>query len=605
LVDGLDQIESPGGYITILNGLLRISLRNLIVASRPFAVADQEGNSNVKFLRLKPFDVEAQKSYFGDKHERASKLCASCLEMLGIPMLAYMVRFLIGEKRDEKITNRTGLYKHFIDHILKEYKHDNLTPSWEDKMGVRQVLCKISYEALAAQEPSIQKIPLSDVWKGERHSITIDKILKYGLVSLIINRSKGTNEFLYFSHQSFQEYLAAEYVGDNEQSEQDVIRDATDPKWKNVIKFLAGRKEGKFIEKLAFSRFNEDVHHTRLFLAAECCAELNKQCNVEKAIFARLKNLLKEKAFYQKALGSLAYLNIKEALDLLINLSVQRASFHFSKWKEDLHLEAFNTLKLVKGKMSVEQIHRLLEQLIKPDSPYSLDTIRYNLKSIADVFSAEHIDMVIDYKFSAEAIQYFKDLQSKVSLTDPCDYIPIGVWLYYSKESSIKQINWIIQYLASDDPDVRFMAVTTISDIIKTHEIFKLRVVNIIPDTKVEQSKKLQQSDYLPLEFSFSHIDILMQRGRTDIECVQLEICWIMTHLAGLKVLSLPNLDWLIEMLKKGSPECQTAIDYSSEIIKLSENLGSGQEILRGLKIIKGEGGEPSKFSYVRLTPYK
>ena len=49
----------------MIDAIVKITNKNLIIGSRPTAAVGQEGDSKFTFLRLEPFDKDAQKQYFG------------------------------------------------------------------------------------------------------------------------------------------------------------------------------------------------------------------------------------------------------------------------------------------------------------------------------------------------------------------------------------------------------------------------------------------------------------------------------------------------------------------------------------------------------------
>ena len=94
-----------------------------------------------------------------------------------------------------------------------------------------------------------------------------------------------SKEYLYFRHQSFQEYLAAEYIAKEPEKLMDILDDSLNPKWKNVLMFLAGQPErGNEIVERILSK--EDAHHRNIFLSAELFPEVIgvKSCLKEKLL---------------------------------------------------------------------------------------------------------------------------------------------------------------------------------------------------------------------------------------------------------------------------------------------------------------------------------
>lgn len=323
LVDGLDQIEGSGtDKRNVFEWLLRLFNQNLVVSSRPFAVISQEQNPKVTFLRLKPFSIEAQMDYFGKLYDRASQICCSCRELLGIPMLAYMVRMLIEKKQDENIRNRSDIYKRFLDYVLKPetgYRHDRLQSDVDISHDVRQALGEISYEALCNEEPHIQKIPLNICRPYvKNHGTTTVQLLQHGLPTLIADRSQGLDEFLYFTHQSFQEYLAAEWAAINKERVDLMLNEMWNPKWKEVIKFLSGILKEDFVDKIYPTQCKDNCIHSRLFLAAECCGEVGITTPTEIRVYDKLSGLIVSSPFEQNVFDALSKLNTSEAIEELV-----------------------------------------------------------------------------------------------------------------------------------------------------------------------------------------------------------------------------------------------------------------------------------------------
>jgi hypothetical protein len=323
-VDGLDQIKGAGtDYSNLLHNLLGVFKKNLVITSRPFAVISQEEKDNLKFLRLKPFGKVTQEKYFGEHYNRACEICNSCRELMAIPMLAYMVRCLIEEKRDKHVNNRADLYEEFVNYILmptmgRGYEHDKIRSNLDIETGVRQSLSEISYEALVRKNPHTQKIPLSFCEKyTTKHNTTIENILKHGFVNLIVDKTEKV-DCLYFSHQSFQEYLAAEWASQNEVHISNILEKMWNLKLEEVIKFLAGIAGEDFVKRIYSKECRDNCIHSRLLLAAKCCGELGSPAAIEKFILSKLEEMLIISPFITNSAYGISNLNITEAGDTLI-----------------------------------------------------------------------------------------------------------------------------------------------------------------------------------------------------------------------------------------------------------------------------------------------
>lgn len=289
LVDEVDQSPAVGkGYEQFLTKLVYMCVKNsvdVIIASRPTAVVTQESNPDVFLLRLKPFDVAMQRSYFGNLHAKARELCRHDADMIAVPMLAHMVRSLIKEGREGTIANRTSLYQEFVDYILHRCDLEGLEISETECENAREFLQRIAFKALRKGAPYIQRIPFSLCrplipYRG----LSLDVLLKLGLVTEIVDRSKGTTRYLCFTHQSFQEYLAAEWVNEKKERIEVVLREYWNPNWRNVIKFLAGLAGETVIAKIYSSPEYDNAIHSRLFLAAECVAETKTDTGLQRKL---------------------------------------------------------------------------------------------------------------------------------------------------------------------------------------------------------------------------------------------------------------------------------------------------------------------------------
>ena len=205
-------------------------------------------------------------------------------------MLAHMVRMLIEEKQDKEVKNRAVLYEKFISYILTKYKHGKSKLDPDFRTQIRKSLAKIAYDALAKKEPHIQKVPLEFCYDKNRlpnnsRGRKGEFLTKSGLVNLIVEQSgTGDKDFLFFTHQSFQEYLAAEWMSLNPQKLFYVLNRGFNYKWEESIKFLTGIKGVPILDKILSSNCYTSQNR-RVFFALECLEEISEIKNKEEADF--------------------------------------------------------------------------------------------------------------------------------------------------------------------------------------------------------------------------------------------------------------------------------------------------------------------------------
>jgi len=327
LFDGLDQIKGDD-YTSLVNTIFKIITNNrVIISSRPSAVIPLESERGLPFLRLKPFSSEDIKLYFGDDYEQARSISRFAPDLIRVPMLAFMLKTLVREGKTENIFNRADIYARFIDHVI--YWHETSRPLVTDVQlieGVKKVLKRISFDALNLNEPQIQKISINlpvieDL--NREFGININALTKFGLVNLILEMGDITQHSLFFTHQSFQEFLAAQYISESEDSEmlEAVINEMWSPKWQEVIKFLAGIRGQEIVEKI-YSQGNDkedNIIHSCLFLAAECLAEVREvRGELKEEINQKLKELVRIEPFRFDAIIASGFLGDITSLKSLL-----------------------------------------------------------------------------------------------------------------------------------------------------------------------------------------------------------------------------------------------------------------------------------------------
>jgi HEAT repeat protein len=309
LFDGLDQISS-GNYASLVTALMK-SVAPVIVTSRPSAVRILDSDRTLAFLRLRPFTAENQKLYFGTVHyPEASRLGALAPDLIRVPMLAFMVKILVAEDEARGVSTRTELYRRFLDHIV--HHHNPSKMIFEQDAGleadIRLAVQLVSYSGLAEKEPQIQRIRVALIKKifDKVHvALPIERLPKIGLLNILLETGEITEQCAYFTHQSFQEFLAAEYLSDHDDLVEQVMSEMWAPKWVAVLRFLAGLRGKEIIDKIYPDDQLDNVIHSRLFYAAACWSEIGSP--LPRAMVTRLAQLLRVIPFVELATAGLVY----------------------------------------------------------------------------------------------------------------------------------------------------------------------------------------------------------------------------------------------------------------------------------------------------------
>jgi len=278
LFDGLDQIRHLN-YDEVINKIFEVSWDNkFIISSRPSIAISYVIGKNLIFLRLLPFSLDDEKKYFGSYYSASRSLHNLAPNLTSVPMLAYMVRFLAESEGIEGINNRAELYKRFIRHILHSQNSKGIQSVYHN-IRIRRDLQKLSYYSLEKEPPEILNIPAEFVYdvlqRNKQQNGNEEDLITCGLVNLILDKDEY---FFSFTHQSYQEYLAAEFLlsdptKKNERITQ-ILAQRHKSKWREVIKFIAGLEGTAFIDQIGYE--NDNIIYSNLFLATECVCEVNK-----------------------------------------------------------------------------------------------------------------------------------------------------------------------------------------------------------------------------------------------------------------------------------------------------------------------------------------
>ncbi len=367
LFDGLDQIKG-GDYSNLAKTIFKIASHNsVIVSSRPSSVISLESERDLLFLRLKPFSAEDEKLYFVDDYEKARSISRFAPDLIRIPMLAYMVKTLINEGKATDIFNRADIYKRFLDHII--YRHDlnvplSSFPCVQKTKDIEKALRRISFDALNLKEPQIQKISISFYLERD-FGIPVDELARFGLVNLILERGDTIQHSLFFTHQSFQEFLAAQYCDEHEELIERVINEMWSPKWKEVIIFLAGIRGQEIVEKIYSKDKKDNIIYSRLFLAAECLAEVGDvRRGIKEEINRKVRELIKIEPFRIDAISALRFVGDITCLKLLLRDSDSL-----------VRRDAVNALAVLKDRVTDEVVKEIAGRLQDDDKFVRRDAV--------------------------------------------------------------------------------------------------------------------------------------------------------------------------------------------------------------------------------------
>jgi len=295
LIDGLDQLGEPRLNCSHLVGqvLAMVNGNPIIMAGRPTAMRWAEKRPGITLLKLEPFDDDAQKRYFGDHYDAACRTCGRGISLLpshimAVPMLAYLLRLMAQAQRHEDtehtVRSRWDLYSFIVNHIL--YGHEPNIQSknhdeWVDV--VTEALGRIAYGTIDRQNPIWSTVPrhiCRDLLQGT--SVSLEIVPSCGMVDMCAGERNQRAQCLVFGHQSFQEFFAAEWASADQKRLDHVLSEYGNPKWDEVIRFLAGMGDGERIIRSFYPNSTKDNSiSSGLFLAYECSKETQISSELE------------------------------------------------------------------------------------------------------------------------------------------------------------------------------------------------------------------------------------------------------------------------------------------------------------------------------------
>ena len=298
LLDGMDNLGITGENCAHLAQQLLSSAcgNRVIMAGRPSAARWVENTCPVTFLRLEPFDEGACRALFGITYEAAKECCNRDWDLVRNPMLAYALKQVLIGNPSRHIESRWQLFTLFLNHIL--HKHGpNLRARWHDSWARRilRTLGHVAYRAIDQEEALWIAIPV-DLVEGPARSegIHIEDLSAFGLADLVAVETDAPDPALVFTHQSFQEYLAASWAAKSPDCCAHVLTEYWKVKWKEVLVFLAGAVgPQRLISRLGLGLDGDDMFGSKTLVAAECAREGHLPRALRGELTSRLRRLVK------------------------------------------------------------------------------------------------------------------------------------------------------------------------------------------------------------------------------------------------------------------------------------------------------------------------
>jgi predicted NACHT family NTPase len=242
----------------------------------------------------------------------------------------------------------------------------------------------LAFKALDSKEPQIQKVSI-DLYYQKEFGIPEDELATFGLVNLVL---ESGGSFLFFTHQSFQEYLAAKYASKDDKLMQKVIDEMWDPKWHEVIKFLAGFR-GEGIVLKVYQRDN--VIHAGLFLATECAGEVR---SVDKALTKILQEKIKPLLF-EIAYGYDARFALKNLGDKVDAEMVRQLAGMLRDENPDVRRTATDTLKEFADRVDAGMVLQIAD-LLRDEVSRVRESAARTLGKLVDKVDARTVRQLAD-----------------------------------------------------------------------------------------------------------------------------------------------------------------------------------------------------------------
>ncbi len=272
LLDGLDEVplEHLDHAITQIQDLVDRYSQNRFIASCRVA-AYKGGFPRFKDVAMAAFEDEQIeqfiRNWFRSPQDQETNTADQCWELLKRPEYAAakelaqtpLLLTLLCAVYDEGLDfpkNRAALYGEALDVLLRKWaseKRIQHNPIYQELSLEleRELLADIAFESFVEDQLFFNKRSVTDQIRAflvsnlnaPKH-LDSEKVLEAIEVQqgILVERARDAYSF---SHLTFQEYLTAQYIVDNQQIEWLVTNHLTDDRWKEVFLLVAGLMPGR------------------------------------------------------------------------------------------------------------------------------------------------------------------------------------------------------------------------------------------------------------------------------------------------------------------------------------------------------------------------
>lgn len=279
LLDGLDQIIDHGNLVDRLRSKDIFGKENkIILATRPVGYESIKDRlvDKYSYLRILPFDekkiVAYMEEYYHDPNFEV--VYNRHKELLKIPILLRLLKILLAKGQFPEVRNRADIYELSIKHLFqREQDKKSSLYSHAEAVQVRQDLEMLSYQAVANSKFGSFSIDFGLKYSTEDR---LNKLIYWSITHNLIEKEAGKE--IVFSHQSFQEYLAACYINSQQDARYSLLKGHLfNPKWLEVIKFTIGMIDNPSNFLLFIQRQKPPYYklfYQPLLLAGHCMVDL-------------------------------------------------------------------------------------------------------------------------------------------------------------------------------------------------------------------------------------------------------------------------------------------------------------------------------------------